>query len=301
MRPIDVPPGLTLRALRAGDAEAVTALVAACEERDDGAAEIALEDVVADWSRPGVDLARQSIGVFDAGRLVAYAYLFEGRADAAVDPAYRGRGIGSTLMRWTWDAARAAGRRDVGQTVSDNRTDAAALLEANGYEPRWTSWILRIEIDTEPSPQALPPGYAVRDFVAGADDRAVHDLIETAFDWPGREPWSFEAWQAWMTSGGRLAAWASPLIVVDGRIVGAALAFDYGADVEGWIQQLAVERAHRGRGLGRALLFESFRRFFAAGRRRCGLSTDSRTGALDLYQHVGMVVRRSYTRWSTTL
>ena len=59
-----------------------------------------------------------------------------------------------------------------------------------------------------------------------------------------------------------------------------------------------AEKAHRGQGVGRALLEESFRRFWAIGRCRCGVSTDSRTGALTLYEHAGMSVRRSYTRWT---
>ena len=63
------------------------------------------------------------------------------------------------------------------------------------------------------------------------------------------------------------------------------------------MEQVAVENAHRGRGLGRALLEESVRRFWELGRRQVGVSTDSRTGALGLYEHVGMSVRRTYTRW----
>ncbi len=84
------------------------------------------------------------------------------------------------------------------------------------------------------------------------------------------------------------------------RLVGAAVGHDYGVEGEGWIEQVAVRREHRGQGLGRALLEESFRRFREAGRTRCGVSTDSRTGALGLYRHVGMSVVRSYTRWVKT-
>ena len=83
--------------------------------------------------------------------------------------------------------------------------------------------------------------------------------------------------------------------------MGVAINYDYANDAEGWVQQLAVDEAYRGRGLGRALLQESFRRFHAIGRRACGLSTDSRTGALGLYEHVGMHVRKSYTHWAKRL
>jgi hypothetical protein len=39
----------------------------------------------------------------------------------------------------------------------------------------------------------------------------------------------------------------------------------------------------------------------ATGRRLVGLSTDSRTGALTLYERIGMRVRRTYTAWSKNL
>jgi ribosomal protein S18 acetylase RimI-like enzyme len=85
-----------------------------------------------------------------------------------------------------------------------------------------------------------------------------------------------------------------------GRLVGVAVGHDYESSGEGWIEQIAVRREHRGRGLGGALLAESFRRFQAAGRGSAGVSTDSRTGALGLYEHAGMTVVRSYTRWVKT-
>jgi mycothiol synthase len=63
----------------------------------------------------------------------------------------------------------------------------------------------------------------------------------------------------------------------------------------------AVDKAYRGQGLGRALLHESFRRYRELGRAGCGVATDSRTGALGLYQHLGMRIDRSYTRYEKRL
>ena len=62
-----------------------------------------------------------------------------------------------------------------------------------------------------------------------------------------------------------------------------------------WVSELAVARAHRGRGLARALLTRSFSYAWRTGLGRCGLGTDARTGARGLYEHVGMHVRR--TAW----
>ena len=67
------------------------------------------------------------------------------------------------------------------------------------------------------------------------------------------------------------------------------------------MHQLAVAREHRSLGLGRALLLRAFELFHARGRASVGLSTDSRTGALGLYEHVGMRVVRSYTHHAKRL
>ena len=243
-----------------------------------------------------------SVGVFSTGTLVAYAQVFLGRAEAMVHPGHRGKGIGSALVRWTWDVARAAGRTSVGQTISENEHAAEALFRAHGYEPTHTSWILRVELGPDPpATPALPAGYRFRPYRFGADDREVFTLVDMAFDeWRGPSGGSmgFENWVVWALHG--VDPGLIVLIESDGRAVGAALGRDYGPGTEGWIDQLAVDKAHRGLGLGRALLEESFRRCWELGRRQCGISTDSRTGALALYEHLGMSVRRSYRRWTKT-
>ena len=91
-------------------------------------------------------------------------------------------------------------------------------------------------------------------------------------------------------------------VALDGdRVVGASIAYDYGAGTEGWVQQVATAASHRRMGIGRALIESSFAGFHAAGRRQVGLSTDSRTGALDLYERIGMKVKRSFTAWAKDL
>jgi len=90
-------------------------------------------------------------------------------------------------------------------------------------------------------------------------------------------------------------------VVVDGEeIVGAAFLIHY-PDDSGWVQQLAVRADHRGQGLGRALLQHAFGVFFRKGEPVTGLSTDSRTGALALYEHVGMRVMHSFTHYASEL
>jgi ribosomal protein S18 acetylase RimI-like enzyme len=58
---------------------------------------------------------------------------------------------------------------------------------------------------------------------------------------------------------------------------------------EGYIERLAVRKDQRGQGLAQALLVDAFEHGRQHGAHRSGLSTDSRTGALSLYEKVGMV------------
>lgn len=299
---LDLTPELTSRPLTLADAGAVTALTAACELHDDGKVEIALEDVVADWARPSTDLAAHTVGVFEGQRLVAYAEVSRARrAEAYVTPDRRGRGIGTALLQWTRATARAGGGTLVGQTVSDRNPAAIALLTAHGYRPLWTSWILSIDLPEEPAPPELPAGYAIRRFVSGRDEPAAYRVIEDAFaEWPDREDTPYEDWAAGTIGRERFRPDDLALVDYAGAVVGACLVLRY--DGEGaWVHQLAVEKAHRGRGLARALLLDAFRAAWQHGDRSSGLCTDSRTGALGLYQHVGMRVERSYTHFAVGL
>jgi GNAT superfamily N-acetyltransferase len=72
-------------------------------------------------------------------------------------------------------------------------------------------------------------------------------------------------------------------------------------DDEPFVDQLAVAREHRGRGLARALLQRAFAIGWSHGRRSCVLATDTRTGALGLYEHVGMRPRGTYLHFERDL
>lgn len=304
MQPIHVPEPYTVRPATQEDLESTYRLVADAERHDEGHVEIALSDVAADWDRPAFDLETMSIMVWDGDDLAAAGEVFMGRAEANVAPAHRGRGIGSALLPWTWAVARADGRDSVGQTVPDKRTDAVALFRKHGYTVGHTAWALRIDLgEAAPPAPPLPEGLTFRDYRPGDDDLAVFTVIDTAFDgWDNRESHGFDNWAAAFLQRDEVVPELVPLVVDGERIVGVALNYHYGLDdIEGWTQQLAVEEAYRGRGLARSLLQESFRRFHVVGYRQCGLSTDSRTGALGLYEHVGMSVRSSFTRYTKHL
>lgn len=300
---IGLPEGLTHRPITPEDVDAITALIAVVELHDDGVAEIDRDDVAVMFERAGWDPSENTVLVFEEASPIAWAEVHTGRAEADVRPDRRGEGIGSGLMAWTEERARTLGCPDVGQTVTDANRGAAELFAARGYEPGWTSWILEIEFgDEPPAVPRVPEGVSLRSYEAGRDERAVHRLTDDAFcEWPGREPVPFEEWAGFVIRHRAFSPELSCLTFDGDELVGVLLAYDYAAEVEGWIQQLATKATHRHRGIARAMMHQTFRAFHGRGKKRCGVSTDSRTGALSLYERVGMHVRRSYTRYSLSL
>jgi mycothiol synthase len=297
-----LPAALSARPLSAREVEPAFRVLEACERADLGETETDLSDLRADWTRPDFSPARMTMGVFDGERLAATGEVFAWRAHVSVLPAYRGRGIGGWLLAWTEDTARTDARTDVFQWIGDGCGDAQRLLEANGYRPGDAAWRLRIDLDEEPPAPTLPDGLRMRDLIPGKDDREIYDLMHLTFSEWGHRSHGFENWAAAILRRPEVRPDTVPLAVDGDRIVGFALGLDCGPEEpEGWIQHLAVEKALRNRGIGSALLGESFRRFRQAGKRHAGLFTTSQTGALDLYLHLGMRVRRSYTRWSKDL
>jgi mycothiol synthase len=288
-----LPVGLSSRPLRPDDAHRVFELMVASESHDVGEAAIDLEDIVSDWQRPSFDLATQSVGVVSDEDLVAYAEVSNGRyGDAAVPPEWRGRGIGTWLAAWMQAEARRQGGSLVGMPVPGG-SDGDRLLESLGYHVAWTSWVLELPRGAEISPQPLPDGYAVRAFQPG-EEQAVYQVVEDAFnEWPDRMPRPFDDWEAHVVRRPGFEPWHLRVATDPaGQIVGVGWVILSG-DV-GFVMTLAVRKDERRQGLARALLVDCFGVARAHGRSRAQLSTDSRTGALGLYERVGMQVTQTW-------
>ena len=92
---------------------------------------------------------------------------------------------------------------------------------------------------------------------------------------PGFEPWNLRL-----------------VLDPDGEVV--AMAMVQLAETTAFIARLATAKEQRGRGLAQALLVDAFAVGREHGALRSELSTDSRTGALGLYEKVGMVATSTW-------
>lgn len=290
---LDLPAGLTVRPLVPADASAVTAVMAAQELVDVGEVVIEEADIVADWQRPAYDVSASTIGVCDGDRLVAYAEVGDThRGDAAVHPHYRGRGIGSWLAHWMQDRARAKALPVIGMPVPEG-SPGDTLMESLGYRIRWTSWVLQLPDGAVIPARPVPPGYAVR-AAAEADWQSAFVVNEDAFlEWSERERDTFEIWQSQVVRRPGFEPWHLRLVTDPaGDVVAMALLQLH--DNQAYIARLATRADQRGRGLAQALLVDAFTEARDHGATRFELSTDSRTGALGLYEKVGMRVTSAW-------
>ncbi|WP_109505380.1 GNAT family N-acetyltransferase [Nocardioides speluncae] len=284
---MELPSPLTSRPLTPAESTAVFEVMAAQEKHDLGEVHIEEADIVGDWQRPSFDVSASTIGVYDGDRLVGYAEVTDAdRGDAAVDPAYRGRGIGTALAQWMQERARAGGSTVIGQPVPAG-SPSDVLLRALGYRERWTAWVLELPAGREVPARPLPDGYSIRE-AGEADHRAAYTVVEDAFlEWSERERASFEDFSATVFERPGFEPWHLRLALdPDGEVVGTAvLSISEGCAS---VSHLAVRPDQRNRGLAQALLADAFAQGRAHGAPRSELATDTRTGALSLYEKVGM-------------
>jgi ribosomal protein S18 acetylase RimI-like enzyme len=253
-------------------------------------------DIVGDWQRPSFDITAATVGVFDGARLVAYAEVNgPDRGDAAVDPAYRGRGLGTQLATWMQDRARSLGSTVIGMPVPAG-SPGDRLLEALRYHLRWTSWALELPDGVAIEARSLPQGYQIRE-ATEADHLDLHGVLEDAFlEWSARPRQTFADFAATVLERPGFAPWMLRVVSDSSdSVVGVSIVLLAGEDQdEGFIDRLAVRVDQRRRGLAQALLVDSFAAARSRGATRSCISTDSRTGALALYEKVGMRVTSTW-------
>jgi mycothiol synthase len=291
--PLQLSEGYVARPVVMADAPTVTALVAAEELHDLGEVMIEEADYVSEWQRPSFDLETQTVGVWYGEDLVGFAQVDADRGDAAVHPDHRRRGIGTALAGWMQECARSQGMTVVGAPVPQG-TAADRLLEKLGYRVRWTSWVLELLDGATVPERSLPDGYAVRE-AAPEEYEAVWAVTEDAFlEWSDRDRQSFEDWEAAVPGRPGFEPWNIRVATDPTGAVVATSNIHLNAEGSGppgaYIDRLATAKAQRHRGLAQALLVDSFRVGREHGAVRSELSTDSRTGALSLYEKVGMSV-----------
>jgi mycothiol synthase len=299
--------GYGLRRPSAADASAVADLKRAVEIARDGESDSTPSEIVEEWALPRL-VPDEDVWLVasPSGEVVGRALVWLANpptvfvAELDVHPAHRGSGLSELLLELCESrAARAAGfaaggaAANLGVWAHEEDLTRRALYERHGYCHVRTFLHLEVDPATAPAAPVWPPGIAVRGFRRHRDEAAVHAAGEEAF----RDHWrpdsmDLDEWLAFrferpdLDLGLWWVAWDSE------EVAGSLLAFE--TPLGGYLDSLFVRRPWRGRGLGRALLLEAFAELRRRGLPRAYLGVDSEnpTGAMRLYQSVGMTPRR---------
>jgi mycothiol synthase len=281
------------RELREEDAEQVAALFvdAFGEARRLDARE------VASWLRDP-DLEHENLRVLEEdGRIVGYCDVATRGDVLFVDVAAPGRW--AEVLDWAEDKVTTLGLKTASLFVPHDH-ELADVAENRGYDKRRESLNMEIAFDKPPQDGAFGE-FELRTY-RDEDHDAVVGALNEAFS---EDP----AWREVTTAGfkerflGRHdfdpTLW---FLVWDGdELAGFALDYpEFGTDPDlGLVQWLGVRKHWRRRGLAEALLRHSFKELYARGKHRTGLGVDAQnvTGALRVYERVGMQMRRRYGIW----
>jgi mycothiol synthase len=299
-------PSLSLRPARWSDLEAVAKLSQHVAEMEgDAMFVLTAEELANAWKNEGFNVERDVFVVETRSGLVVGSEEFYNehghyklKADGCVHPDFRGLGIGTSLLEKIAGRAQAEMRlaepheRVFIQSQINNKDQAGHnLLRDQGYAPVRYYWRMEIKLQAAPAPVNFPAGIELRPFNQDQNAVAVWQADNEAFrDHLGSHESSYEDWSH--------AKFGNPnfdptlwLVAWDGDEIAGFSQNRFRKGI-GWVGTIAVRRPWRKRGLGLALLRQTFGEFHKRGMPTISLAVDSvnPTGATRLYQRAGMLV-----------
>jgi mycothiol synthase len=291
---------VNVRAAREDEVPAIAGLIDEYAQQVFGESELTEAEI-----RHWFTLPRISMSVAEQdGRLVGYVDALKPGDDSVTD---------HFLM--TLDAAAARALLDAAEKQAGGGTlhvvsqgDDPVLPEVLpelGYRPVRHSFQMRIKLDDDLTEPAWPVGIAVRAFRPG-EERHVYEANNLVFtDGWYFQPFPFEEWREFHFGrpGHDPELW---WLAEDGdELAGYSLnSWHFSGDPQlGRVGSLGVLPAYRRRGLGEAFLRHSFRDFRERGATQVALGVDAEneTGAVRLYERVGMHLHRRDTTYEKTL
>lgn len=222
-----------------------------------------------------------------------------------VDPSWKRLDLGQALLAWCEARGQeiATNRSEnpvaVTYVAHDNR-QGREIVQGAGFRLVKVHYQMEQRLDGPLPAPVWPDGVTVRTAVPEEDYRATHELIETAFAYPGRTATTYEQWAELMLKDDIYDPELWFLAASGEEIIGACLCFAY--PELGWVRQLAVVEPWRRKGIGSALLRYASGVFRERGHDRVGLAVESeRPSAMAFYEQLGMRCVRQHDEYERAI
>jgi GNAT superfamily N-acetyltransferase len=299
------------RAATLADAPQMRDLVVRADHHDGVPRVLDLDELIEELTGGAIDLTDGSLLALADGMIVGSLLVSHRRSEiieqrcyleGVVDPDFRRRGIGRTLVEFGVDRATAVLRAiddDLPKFIRlhgyDHIESVHRLAVRMGFAPiRYFDDLLRPL--TEIPARGTIEGLQILPWPEGRDEE-IRIAKNVAFlDHWGSVPTPQSVWHDLLHGyGGRPDLSFIAVDVVTDQVVAELVTSRYEADDEllgrsdGWIQILGTLREWRGKGVGSALIIEALHAYRAVGLTHASIGVDSEnpSGAARLYRNLG--------------
>ena len=287
----------TFRSPTLDDAKQTLDLMIRCDIAYSGEADSELEDLINDWGE--IDLSQDAWLVLPPDQnVIGYASVMQWNADLRYDIYVEPTLEDNALIGELLSQCEARGKQLAKAenpivkakcyAISANQRLGNTLI-ASGFHVAKYIFNMQAKFDVPPAPVKLPDGITLRNPNPGQDDWKIYEVIQSAFERPGRTAPSFEDWKGFMLRPDIFKPELWFLAMKGGEMVGACLSYEYSESDRGWVRQLGVLESVRRTGLGSALLHNAFVEFYKRGFEKVGLAVESdNPRAIRFYEGAGM-------------
>jgi GNAT superfamily N-acetyltransferase len=194
----DIIEDLAIRNPTLDDAQRTLDLMVLCDLSEYDEPDADMQDLLFDWSQ--IDLTRDAwLALTPDGDVVGYGAVLPWFSDMQysfyIDPSWESLNLGQELLARCDDRGFFLAEEREGDGVMLAKTYIAhvnqrdrEIVKGAGFHLKKYIFQMRIEMDSTPREPRWPLGISVRTAVPNQDDRTIYELIQSAFDQPGRTP-----------------------------------------------------------------------------------------------------------------
>lgn len=314
-----------MRPFSLDDAQTVVDLLNAHSKFVLGYEDCDLNEMILDWTSPGIDLAKDIRVVEDQhGKIIGYIDVWDTSKPhvtkyvwGVLHPDAWDEDLFAQMLAWAESRARERlqlapeGARVIinhGLPSNDQRRNTA--LETYGFTLVRNFYRMVIELNQPLQQPVVPDGLRIVPIDMETELKEALIAMEDAF----QDHWGFverpieetlKQWHHYIENSEDFdpSLW---YLAKDGNQIAGICRCSGKMNEDpdmGWVNQLCVRKPWRRQGLGMALLLTSFHEFSRRGKKRVGLGVDasSLTNATRLYEKAGMHVTQKYNTYELEL